>query len=102
MPDLSYAKGPSVPLAELTLADALSQTAARFPDRDALVACHQKQRFTWHEFGRTVTHVAWGIAGLRPSALENQAHGVFRVSGTASIYSSRQRRMHRSFAERLT
>lgn len=66
MPDLRYAKGPSVPLAELTLAEALARTASRFPARDALVACHQKQRFTWHEFGHTVTRVAWGIAGLRP------------------------------------
>ena len=64
MPDLSYSQGPSVPLWELTLAEALAQTAARFPDREALVSCHQNLRLTWRRFDEEVTRVARGLAGL--------------------------------------
>jgi fatty-acyl-CoA synthase len=64
MADLSYSKGPESPLAELTLAQTLAQTASRFPDREALVVRHQSLRFTWREFDRAVTRVARGLAGL--------------------------------------
>ena len=49
---------------ESTLADALAQTARRFPEREALVARHQNLRFTWREFDLAVTRVARGLAGL--------------------------------------
>ena len=55
---LSYAKGPEAPLLEMTLADALAQTAARLPDRMALVVRHQNLRYTWREFDAMVTRVA--------------------------------------------
>lgn len=64
MSELSYSKGPDAPLAELTLGAALAQTAARFPDREALVVLHQNLRFTWREFDDAVTRVARGLAGL--------------------------------------
>jgi fatty-acyl-CoA synthase len=64
MPELSFAKGRSAPLLELTLAEMLAQTANRFPDREALVSRHQKLRFTWREFDNEVTRVARGLAGL--------------------------------------
>src|SRR5215469_1134330 len=64
MPELSYAKGRSEPLWELTLAEALAQTAIRFPEREALVSCHQGMRFTWRAFDHEVTRVAQGLAGL--------------------------------------
>src|SRR6516225_6444823 len=64
MPELSYAKGRSEPLWELTLAEALAQTAIRFPEREALVSCHQGIRFTWRAFDNEVTRVAQGLAGL--------------------------------------
>src|SRR5690349_2063914 len=64
MPDPSYAKGPEWSLVESTLAEALAQTAQRFPDREALVARHQNLRFTWREFDVAVTRVARGLAGL--------------------------------------
>jgi fatty-acyl-CoA synthase len=62
--DLSYTKGPEAPLLEMTLADALAQTAARFSDRMALVARHQNLRYTWREFDHMVTRVARGLSGL--------------------------------------
>jgi fatty-acyl-CoA synthase len=64
MPDLSYSKGPDAPLLDLTLGVALAQTAARFPDREALISRHQNLRYTWREFDDAVTRVARGLAGL--------------------------------------
>ena len=64
MPELSYAKGRSAPLLELTLAEMLAQTANRFPDREALVSRHQNIRLTWREFDKEGTRVARGLAGL--------------------------------------
>jgi fatty-acyl-CoA synthase len=61
---LSYSRGPAVPLLDMTLSEALSRAADRFPDRDALIACHQNIRLTWRELDREVTRVARGLAGL--------------------------------------
>jgi fatty-acyl-CoA synthase len=61
---LSYSRGPAAPLLEKSLSQALSHSAARFPDRDALVVCHQDLRLTWSELDREVTRVARGLAGL--------------------------------------
>jgi fatty-acyl-CoA synthase len=64
MPGISYSKGLTAPLWELTLAEVLAQTASRFPHREALVSCHQNLRLTWREFDDEVTRVARGLAGL--------------------------------------
>ena len=40
------------------------QTAARFPDNDALVVRHQKARFTFAQLADEVERVARGLAGL--------------------------------------
>ena len=61
---LSYSCGPAAPLLEKSLSEALSDTAVRFPDRDALIVCHQNIRFTWSQLDREVTRVARGLAGL--------------------------------------
>jgi len=61
---LSYARGADFPLLELTLSQALSRMAAKFPGRDALIVCHQNIRLTWQELDREVTRVARGLAGL--------------------------------------
>src|SRR4051794_3455251 len=61
---LSYTRGADVPLLEMTLSEALSRAAARFPDRDALVVCHQNVRLSWRELDAEVTRVARGLAGL--------------------------------------
>ena len=62
--NLSYSKGPDAPLLDLTLSQAVSQAAARFPDREALISRHQDLRLTWREFDAQVTTVARGLAGL--------------------------------------
>ena len=64
MPQPSYARGPEVPLWDLTLGEMLAQTAAQFPDREALVVRHQNIRLTWREFDDAVTRVARGLSGL--------------------------------------
>jgi fatty-acyl-CoA synthase len=61
---LSYLRGPDVPLLNLTLSQALAETAGKFPDRDGLVVCHEQVRLTWSELDREVTRVARGLAGL--------------------------------------
>jgi fatty-acyl-CoA synthase len=61
---LSYTRGADAPLLEMTLSEALRRTAAKFPDRDALIVCHQNIRLTWSGLDREVTRVARGLAGL--------------------------------------
>ena len=53
-----------MPLLEKTISQAVSDTASRFPDREALVVCHQNIRYTWSELDREVTRVARGLSGL--------------------------------------
>ncbi|MBL8179865.1 MAG: AMP-binding protein [Bryobacterales bacterium] len=64
MHELSYAKGPDAPLLAKTLPEVLADTAARFPERPALVVRHQNVRLNWREFDAAVTRVARGLAGL--------------------------------------
>jgi len=61
---LSYTRGPDVPLLDVTISQALASAAARFPDREALIVCHQSARFTWAELDREATRTARGLAGL--------------------------------------
>jgi len=62
--NLSYSRGPSRPLLELTIGDLLHRTAGRFPDRDAVVSCHQGRRFTWGELSAQADRVARGLWSL--------------------------------------
>lgn len=64
MSELSYSCGPKAPLVEFTLAEALAQTAQRYPGREALISRHQNLRYTWSEFDAAVTRVARGLSGL--------------------------------------
>jgi len=62
---LSIAAGPTdSPLLEQTIGANLAATAARFPDREALVVVHQGIRQTWAEFDATVDDVARGLMGI--------------------------------------
>jgi fatty-acyl-CoA synthase len=66
---LSYTRGAAVPLLEKTISQALRDTAAKFPDHEALIVRHQDTRLTWRELDCEVTRTARGLAGLglRPS-----------------------------------
>jgi fatty-acyl-CoA synthase len=64
MSALSYVRGPDFPLLEKTLGQILSETAARFADREALVARHQNVRMSWQAFYREIERTARGLAGL--------------------------------------
>jgi fatty-acyl-CoA synthase len=61
---LSYSRGPSRPLLELTIGDLLHRTADCFPDRLAVASCHQSQRFTWAELSTEADRAARGLWSL--------------------------------------
>lgn len=61
---LSYARGPSHPLLELTIGDLLHRTADRFPDRLAVASCHQSKRLTWAELSAEADRAARGLWAL--------------------------------------
>ncbi len=60
--------GPTdTPLLDTTIGANLTQTAARYGDREALVSCHQGIRWTYDEFSERATTLASGLvaAGLK-------------------------------------
>jgi fatty-acyl-CoA synthase len=61
---LSYSRGPSRPLLNLTIGDLLHRTADRFPDRLAVASCHQSKRLTWGELSTEADRVARGLWSL--------------------------------------
>ncbi len=65
---LSYARGPEVALLDDTIFTAFARTAAKFPDRDALIVCHQNLRLSFAQLSTEVDRVAGGLEalGLKP------------------------------------
>ena len=61
---LSYTRGPSRPLLDLTIGELLDRTAARFPDRLAVASCHQDRRLTWAGLSAQADRVARGLWAL--------------------------------------
>jgi len=61
---LSYARGSTRPLLELTVGDLLRRTADRFPERLAVVSRHQSKRMTWAELDAAADRVARGLWSL--------------------------------------
>jgi fatty-acyl-CoA synthase len=61
---LSYIRGADVPLIEKTISQVLADTARKYPDRDALIVCHQNVHLTWAELDREATRTARGLIGL--------------------------------------
>jgi fatty-acyl-CoA synthase len=60
----SQTRGPDRPLLNLSIGDLLHRTAERYPDRDAVVSCHQSRRFTWAELSEQADRVARGLWSL--------------------------------------
>ncbi len=60
----SYTRGPRIDLTTKTTHQVFQDTVARFPDRDALVVCHQNIRLTWRELAAEVERTARGLIGL--------------------------------------
>ncbi|KVQ57560.1 AMP-binding protein [Burkholderia territorii] len=62
---LSYVRGATdVPLSEATISRFLLDTAARFPDRPAVVFREQGIRWDWRTFGHEIDVLAAGLAAL--------------------------------------
>src|ERR1700722_2422646 len=60
----SYAKGRPLDLTVRTTHQVLRNTAELFPNREALIACHQNIRLTWSELAGEVERTARGLVGL--------------------------------------
>jgi fatty-acyl-CoA synthase len=71
----SYSKGPHQPLLDCTIGQQLEKTAARWPERDAVVACHQQERLSWSQLRRAADSVGRSLRdlGLR----ENDRVGIW-------------------------
>jgi fatty-acyl-CoA synthase len=62
---LAYASGTSTePLIGRTIGDDLVEAVRRYPDREALVSCHQGLRYTYAELDHEVDRVALGLLAL--------------------------------------
>src|SRR5436190_20177637 len=62
---LSYIHGASdTALLGETIGECLDRTSAQFPDREALVSCHQGLRYTYRELLHEVEAAARGILSL--------------------------------------
>jgi fatty-acyl-CoA synthase len=61
---LSYTRGPSRPLLDMTIGDLLHRTAERFGDRLAVASCHQSKRLSWSELSDMADRVARGLWSL--------------------------------------
>src|SRR6201992_710746 len=62
---LSYVRGSTdIPLSEATVGQFLRDTAARFPDRPAVVFREQRIRWTWKEVAEEVAILAAGLLTL--------------------------------------
>ncbi len=57
----SYDKGPDVPLIEATIGDFFDAIVEKFPDRAALVSCHQNIRWNYQELQQQVNQLASAI-----------------------------------------
>ncbi|MGA2985350.1 MAG: AMP-binding protein [Terriglobia bacterium] len=63
--NLSYSHGIGLsPLVGLTVGELLDRTANRYPERPALIACHQNKRYTYSQFLREVERAARGLLRL--------------------------------------
>ncbi len=62
--NVSYTRGPRIDLTTKTTHQVFLDTVARFPDRDALVVCHQNVRLTWTQLAAEVERTARGLIGL--------------------------------------
>ncbi|HUA85437.1 MAG TPA: AMP-binding protein [Bryobacteraceae bacterium] len=60
----SYARGPEFALRTQTTHQVFLETAAKFPNHDALIVRHQKLRLTWRELAKEVERTARGLIGL--------------------------------------
>ncbi len=62
---MSYTSGASEkPLLGVTIGDMFDQTAAQYPDNEALVSRHQKLRYTYRELQAVVNQLARGLMAL--------------------------------------
>ena len=59
----SYDKGPDVPLIEATIGDFFDAIVSKYPEREALVVCHQNIRWTYQQLQQQVNQLASSMIG---------------------------------------
>ena len=63
--NLSYVHGPgTTPLLADTIGGALNTAAARWADRDALISCHQQQRYSYAQVRDEADRVARSLMAI--------------------------------------
>lgn len=63
--ETSYAVGAAHPaLIEQTIGRCFEETVARFPDREAVVSCHQGLRYSYRQLDREVGRLASALLRL--------------------------------------
>ncbi|WP_024951884.1 MULTISPECIES: AMP-binding protein [Cobetia] len=63
--DVSYLSATSdTPLMGETIGDCLDRICATYPERDALISCHQNLRYNWTELHQEVERVARGLLAM--------------------------------------
>src|SRR5215472_17177845 len=90
---ISYMRGDAhPPLRETCIGAALADTAARFPDRDGLIVCHQARRYSYGALNDAVDAAARGFLRLGIAAGDrvgiwstNSAEWVITQFATARI-----------------
>ena len=55
---MSHDRGPETPLIEATIGDFFDAVVEKYPDREALVVCHQNIRWTYRELQKKVNQLA--------------------------------------------
>lgn len=55
---MSHDRGPETPLIEATIGDFFDAVVEKYPDREALVVCHQNIRWTYRELQQKVNQLA--------------------------------------------
>ena len=53
----SYARGPASTIVRKSIGDVFLETAARHPDRPALIVRHEDTRLTWDDYRREALRV---------------------------------------------
>ena len=66
LPAISYSRGDTAqPLIEQTIGDFFDGIAGRFPEREALVSCHQRLRYTYAQLQTAVDEAASALLAIK-------------------------------------
>ena len=98
----SYVHGTSAtPLSGATVGRCFDAAVERWPEREALVVCHQRVRWSWRELRDRVDALAAGLVALGLTPGERPAPGMLAFAEAAAAGGAEQHRRIGKLAERL-